>query len=79
VATLAWDGQCWAVDERPGAVQVMIDLDRWLLLRWRPGVGRGRWLAMTASEVGPAWPLLRAALHAPQPLVGAKAAPSEHV
>ena len=71
-ATLAWDGQSWSVDGQPGNAQVMIDLDRWVLLRCQPetkgakGAGR-RWLAIAAGEAGAQWPLLRAALHARPP------------
>ena len=36
-AHLAWDGQRWWVDGVPGDLQLMLDLDRWLLLlRHRP-------------------------------------------
>jgi hypothetical protein len=63
---LAWDGQRWTLDGLPGGLDVMIDLDTWMLLRLRPETGpRGRWATVSAREAGPAWHGLRAAVHAP--------------
>ena len=73
--TLAWDGQQWLCDGLAGELQVMIDLDRWVLLRWRSPGARWRWTAQGAAESGPFWPLLRAALHARRP---APALPASH-
>ena len=56
-----------AVDDKLGAVDLMLDLPRWLLLRLRPLPGAAaagtRWLAVPADEAGPAWRALRAALY----------------
>ena len=84
-ATLTWDGQAWSVDGEAGTVQVAIDLDRWLLIRWRPQAQAsrwaGRWLAMSAAEVGAQWPPLRAALYgrAPPADAGAGGVAADHV
>lgn len=84
VCMLEWDGTRWSVDGQPGIVEVMMDLGSWLLLRQRAQVARSaseatapravevprvRWLAVTASEAGPAMHGLRAALYAPAPPV----------
>ena len=74
--TLAWDGQQWLCDDVAGELQVMIDLDRWVLLRWRVAGARWLWTAQSAAESGPVWPLLWAALHARRP---APALPAPHV
>jgi hypothetical protein len=69
-ALLEWNGQEWSVEREPAAVEVMLDLGVWQLLRWRPVAGgRPRWLAVTAREAGPAVHGLRAALYAPQAAV----------
>lgn len=68
-ARLAWDTQRWqlqdgAVGPRPGRVEVSMDLGRWMLLRFRPELGRDtRWLAV-GSAAGPA---ARAALYGVPP------------
>jgi hypothetical protein len=69
---LGWDGEQWSADGVAGRLEVMIDLQQWLLLRLRPGRGsRPRWIAVAEDEAGAALPLLRAALHA-----GAEPSPS---
>lgn len=63
---LRWDGEAWWLAE-PGhggdetAVQlaVLIDLDRWLLLRASP---RPRWLALAHHQHAAHWGTLRATL-----------------
>jgi hypothetical protein len=62
-AQLRWDGASWSADAAPGEVDVMLDLQRWLLLRFRPAQGRARWLPVPAAEAGAAWLALRAALY----------------
>jgi len=79
VVQLRWDGACWTVDDTVGALDVMIDLGAWMLLRLRPaGPGRPRWVAVAAAEAGPQWPALRAAAYAgdaaPTPTTGSPAA-----
>ncbi len=64
-AQLSWDGQHWSVDGRVGALDVMIDLQRWLLLRLRPADGSPeRWVAVAGTEAGARMPVLRTVLHA---------------
>ena len=60
---LRWDGAAWSANAQPGEVDVMLDLQRWLLLRFRPADGRVRWLPVPAAEAGAAWHGLRAALY----------------
>jgi hypothetical protein len=64
---LRWDGQVWSADGVQGQVDVMLDLQRWLLLRFRPtpgrGLGRTRWLPLPDAEAGAARHGLRAALY----------------
>ena len=43
---LAWDGQRWTFQGRPGEVSVMLDFNRWVLLRVRSSTGH-RWVAIT--------------------------------
>ena len=63
---LHFDGAVWMVDGNIATVEVLIDLDRAMLLRCRsPGSGRARYVALTASEVGPLMHGLRVALYAP--------------
>jgi hypothetical protein len=73
---LQWDGQQWTADGSTVHVHVMMGLPRWLLLRLRSRDGDGdgdgdgslvRWLAVSASDAGPAWHGLRVALFAHQP------------
>jgi hypothetical protein len=62
---LRWDGQAWwlrepgARDESAVALDVLIDLDRWLLLRVRPGP---RWLPLSQATQPAQWTALRATL-----------------
>ena len=67
--SLAWDGQRWTADGAPGALDVMIDVGAGLLLRLRPDERRvqSRWIAVAASEAGPAMHALRAAAYARAP------------
>lgn len=64
---LRWDGQAWwladAVSAEETAVQlaVLIDLDRWLLLRATPGP---RWLPLSRRQQTAHWNALRATLFA---------------
>jgi hypothetical protein len=62
---LAWDGQRWSADGRTGRLDVMIDLQDWLLLRLRSEAPAAtRWIALSARDCGAAWPALRVALYA---------------
>lgn len=64
---LAWDGAQWQWIGSVGQARAVIDLDRWLLLRFEPSAGRPQWLAASrAACVGP-WASLRAALYARRP------------
>ncbi len=60
---LRWDGAAWSADAVSGEVDVMLDLQRWLLLRFRPTQGGPRWLPVPGAEAGAAWHALRAALY----------------
>lgn len=64
---LRWDGQAWWLaapasdDETQVQLDVLIDLDRWFLLRVTPGPC---WLALAQHQHAPQWGALRATLHA---------------
>jgi hypothetical protein len=60
---LRWDGASWLVDGAPATVQAQIDLGGWMLLMAHVGPA-WRWVAVSESEAGAAWPALRIALHA---------------
>ena len=65
-----WDGQRWVVDGVVGRPQVMLDLDRWLLLlRHRPlaPCSRARWVALSFVRRSEEHRALRAALYSSQP------------
>jgi hypothetical protein len=66
-ADLGWDGSRWRYAGLEGDAAVMLDLDRWMLLRFEPLQGRARWIAASRrSAVGP-WAALRAALYSSRP------------
>jgi D-arabinose 1-dehydrogenase-like Zn-dependent alcohol dehydrogenase len=69
-AALQWDGQRWVADGEAATLQVMIDAGAGLLLRLHRGDGRVRWIAVAASEAGPAWHALRAAVYSRPPRTG---------
>jgi hypothetical protein len=49
---------------QPAALQVMLDLGGWMLLRVRrPAAGRPRWIGVSDAATGPSGHLLRAALY----------------
>lgn len=62
---LRWDGQAWwlrdaeSQDETAVDLEVLIDLDRWLLLRARPAA---RWLPLSRAMLPAQWTALRATL-----------------
>ncbi|MET0519155.1 MAG: hypothetical protein ABW005_10010 [Burkholderiaceae bacterium] len=78
---LQWDGQCWRLaaggSPDPGPVvrlEVLIDLDRWLLLRAQTPHAANplhRWrriyLPLSQSGQGAAWGALRATLYSARP------------
>jgi hypothetical protein len=75
---LGWDGGSWQLqapgsEARMGNVVLMLDLGAWMLVRfsaqaaawpWRGVV----WLPLSRRSAAGAWPALRVALHAPQPV-----------
>jgi len=68
--TLRWDGQDWVlaqpgVPDRRGDAALMLDLGRWMLVRFRPAdAGRraAAWLPLTAGADAGRWAALRGAL-----------------
>lgn len=69
---LAWDGQRWIADEQPGALQLMIDLGPWMLLRHDR-----RWIAVARADAGASWHALRVAVLAARPTGADTPAPHE--
>lgn len=73
-ATLAWSRGNWLLTgpapqatATRGALELMLDLGPWMLLRFRAHDRRAsRWFGVDASAAGPRWHLLRAALYRPQ-------------
>jgi hypothetical protein len=66
-ASVRWDGLEWEIDGQRGMLEVMIDFDRWMLLRLRPpAASRGgamRWLAVSRLPAVQEWHALRIALY----------------
>jgi hypothetical protein len=65
--TLAWRHPAWTANGSVVQVTVTMDLATWVLLRLKPNVAgevTPRWLAVSASDAGPAWHGLRVALYA---------------
>ena len=64
---LRWSGQGWEVRApdgwQPAALQLMLDLGGWMLLRVRQPAGRARWIGASDAAIGPPGHLLRAALY----------------
>jgi hypothetical protein len=70
---LVWDGQQWQAGERAVGCDLMLLSARFALLRLRSVQGV-TWLAVGATEAGPAWHALRVAwLAAPRPAVATTA------
>lgn len=61
---LAWTGDCWTLDGRPGAVALRMDLGPWLLLRYQGQAGARDivWLPVNLSASRRTAAMLRAAL-----------------
>ncbi len=64
---LNWDGSQWQWRGVAGEVQVALDLDAWMLLRFDPEQGRRRWIAASRKSAVGSWPALRTALYARRP------------
>jgi hypothetical protein len=64
---LSWDGAQWQWLGNAGQANAVIDLDRWMLLRFEPNAGRPRWLAASRAACIGSWSGLRAALYARRP------------
>lgn len=64
--TLRWDGQQWTWqtgrDSLSGTVRPTLDLQRWVVLEFRPQAGRPIWLWVTRSNEPTRWDALRRAL-----------------
>ncbi len=69
VGVLCWANQAWWREEngmrRSGAVDVCLDLQDVLLLRFRDGSGARQWLWLEQSAAKDRWSALRRAVHAP--------------
>ena len=64
---LNWNGSQWQWREVTGELNVALDLNAWMLLRFDPVQGKRRWIAASRmSAIGP-WTALRAALYARRP------------
>jgi len=74
---LRWDGLAWAMApaadsgaERPGRLEVAIDLGSFLLLRFLPaqaGRAGGRWIPVGRAGLESEWHAFRCAVHSPVP------------
>jgi hypothetical protein len=64
---LNWNGAEWQWQGLAGSVQVALDLDAWMLLRFEPLRGKRRWIVAARSSADGPWPALRAALYARRP------------
>jgi hypothetical protein len=62
-----WNGAEWQWQGLAGSVQVALDLDAWMLLRFDPLHGKRRWIAASRASANGPWPALRAALYARRP------------
>jgi len=64
---LRWDGSGWSWEEggcvAPGHPETALDLQNRLLLRWRPGSGRVRWLWLERARAPAHWDALRRAVY----------------
>ena len=78
---LRWDGTGWAAApaghpeaERPGRLDVAIDLGSFLLLRFVPASGSGRtaarWIPVGRAGLEREWHAFRCAVHSPTPAAG---------
>jgi toxin CptA len=67
---LAWDGAHWTLASGPspaldpGALEVALDLQRVLLVRWS-AAGRSRWLWLERGRLPARWDALRRAVYSP--------------
>jgi len=73
---LRWDAQNWWYRGQAGQVTVMLDLGRWLLLRFDPLTGeptpaqtpaRVHWFPVSRSTLSEHWHSLRCAVYSPRP------------
>jgi len=75
---LRWDGLAWAMGpaadlgaERPGRLEVALDLGSFLLLRFLPAAGAGRvgarWIPVGRAGLEREWHAFRCAVHSPVP------------
>jgi toxin CptA len=64
--TLSWDGEAWnwspVPDGRAGELEVGVDLQAWLLLRWKAG-SASQWLWLARSSRAERWDDLRRAVY----------------
>lgn len=65
---LNWDGAGWQWGDLDGEVQVALDLDVWMLLRFTAKGGQRHWIAASRRMSSGPWPALRAALYSRRPV-----------
>lgn len=64
---LSWNGAEWQWQGLVGSMQVALDLDAWMLLRFDPVHGKRCWIAASRRSAAGPWAALRAALYARRP------------
>jgi len=77
-ALLAFNGHEWQWNEQPGELDVAIDLQGWMLLRFRPAgpaQARRTWIVSSRGSAGQQWPALRTALYSSRSDEGDPASP----
>jgi toxin CptA len=65
--TLAWHGDTWdwqsGAEAAAGRVERILDLQHWVLVRWRAETGPARWLWLEAKRDPARWDALRRAVY----------------
>jgi hypothetical protein len=77
-AELAFNGHEWQWNEQWGELGIAIDLQGWMLLRFRPAGPAHRrrgWLVASRGSAGTQWPALRTALYSNRRDAGDPATP----
>jgi hypothetical protein len=65
--TLTWSGATWdwqsGTGAMPGRAERILDLQRWILVHWRPESGPAHWLWLEARRDPSRWDALRRAVY----------------